>query len=210
MTYPLSPFGPRRPLLTRSVARPLTPTTLPSLTPMSRPQPLLHTGQMLDRSLCTQPQGVSTDLHSTHALCTHLSGSASHALSTLVGHSCLYGVRGPHMSSIESRLWNLGFANESISHERHGSGGRARLSSQWCDNGRPYSYSQTAEASCLRPTRSLPELGMGVRALDSAATSSNCQSSQEWLLPGWRLFSLRTAPKLGCIASKFKSKTALA
>lgn len=41
-TYPFMPFGPSRPLLTRSVARPLTPTTLPALTPMSRPQPLLY------------------------------------------------------------------------------------------------------------------------------------------------------------------------
>lgn len=40
-TDPLSPFGPRRPLLILSVTRPLTPTTLLSLTPISSPYPLL-------------------------------------------------------------------------------------------------------------------------------------------------------------------------
>lgn len=44
-------------------------------------------------------------LHKMQALCTHFSGSSTTISSTLVGHSCLYGMRGPHMSLIESRDW---------------------------------------------------------------------------------------------------------
>lgn len=36
------PFGPSRPWLTMSTARPRTPTIVPSLTAISTPQPLLH------------------------------------------------------------------------------------------------------------------------------------------------------------------------
>lgn len=99
--YPLSPFGPRRPLFTRSETRPRTPTTRPSFTPMSRPQPLLNHSVR-----CAMPSvhGKSSDLHSTHALCTHFSGSSVTLLSHLTGHSCLYGVRGPQISAIESRV----------------------------------------------------------------------------------------------------------
>lgn len=88
--YPCSPFGPRRPLFTRSFALPLAPTTLPSLTPMSSPQPLLHACKpvLYDGTVGLMLSGV-TYLHSTQALWTHFSGSSSHAESTLVGHSCL-------------------------------------------------------------------------------------------------------------------------
>jgi len=40
--HPYRPFGPSRPRLTRSEARPRTPTITPSLTAMSSPHPLLH------------------------------------------------------------------------------------------------------------------------------------------------------------------------
>jgi hypothetical protein len=43
MTHPCKPFGPSRPLFTRSETRPRTPVTLPSLTPISIPHPLLKT-----------------------------------------------------------------------------------------------------------------------------------------------------------------------
>src|SRR5437867_1925916 len=41
-SHPCNPFGPNLPLLTLSLALPLTPTTFPSLTPMSSPHPLLQ------------------------------------------------------------------------------------------------------------------------------------------------------------------------
>jgi hypothetical protein len=53
--YPVRPFGPSRPLFTRSVALPLTPTTLPFLTPISSPHPLLEpvSNEAMDKHQCS-------------------------------------------------------------------------------------------------------------------------------------------------------------
>src|ERR1051325_2993524 len=74
---PCSPLGPSRPLLTRSVLSPRTPTIFPPLTPTSSPHPLEHSTQH-DR--------------------TPSSGSSATSRSTRPGHlpPPRNGVRGPH------------------------------------------------------------------------------------------------------------------
>ena len=87
VVYPFNPFGPNRPLLTRSVVRPLTPTIFPSFTPMSIPHPLLCWQIAFSVLQLTGKQSCKY-LHKTQALCTHLSGVSTVCTSHLVGHSC--------------------------------------------------------------------------------------------------------------------------
>src|SRR4051794_40729544 len=87
-SQPCIPFGPSRPWLTRSSARPRTPTIRPPATPTSMPQPVEQR---------TQTDG------------TQRSTSARVRSSTRTGQapaSC--GVRGPQMSSIAFRVSVIG------------------------------------------------------------------------------------------------------
>jgi hypothetical protein len=81
--HPCNPFGPKRPLFTRSIARPRIPTMRPSLTPMSRAHPVEQ---------------------STHVDCTQRSGCSRSRSSTRTGQMPLWGVRVPHRSLILSRV----------------------------------------------------------------------------------------------------------
>src|SRR3954449_213897 len=83
-SQPWRPFGPSRPWLTRSPARPRTPTMRPAVTPTSIPQPVEHS---------TQTDG------------TQRSTSATVRSSTRTGQGPAgWGVRGPQMSSMLLRL----------------------------------------------------------------------------------------------------------
>src|SRR3954471_22262996 len=84
-SQPCMPFGPRRPWLTRSAARPRTPTIWLPATATSMPQPYEHSTQ--------------TDW-------THRSGVAVVRSSTRAGHAPACGVRGPPMSAMASRVWD--------------------------------------------------------------------------------------------------------
>jgi len=113
---PNSPLGPRRPRFTRSSSRPRTPTMRPSLTPMSRAQPLEHR---------------------THADCTHPSMSSglvpcSRATPARAGHASPRpnGVRGPHGSTIRSlttRAFPTGPVGKRSNCTRRGRGDRRLL-----------------------------------------------------------------------------------
>src|SRR6185369_6844319 len=74
---------PRRPWLTRSSARPRTPTIRPSATPTSRPQPVEQR---------------------THTDGTQRCGASVARSSTRTGQAPWWGVRGPQISSMLSRL----------------------------------------------------------------------------------------------------------
>src|SRR3954466_2706873 len=86
--HPYRSFGSSRPWLTRSLARPRTPTMRPSLTAMSRASPL----------------ECSTDADCTQRSTSSGETVGSRQVSTRVGHGSRgpYGVRVPHGSAIRS------------------------------------------------------------------------------------------------------------
>ncbi len=138
-TDPCMPFGPSRPLLTRSWIRPRTPTTLPSLTPMSIPQPLLSFHRISHRAYCTLEFPCRPYLHKTQALWTQRSGSSMHNSSTLLGQSPLYGVLWPYMFLIGSRVFlvDAGSASACASHFRPDLGILTACSRRLAESHRP-------------------------------------------------------------------------